>query len=271
MKFAIPFFRAFQYLDDRQVQFNINYAPKIKKLSNFIEKYGEHRINLIFDDLDNLESDINVISILKQQYPDANLVMALPFYTTKEQLKKIKESSISFYFNNMVVNLDEFNKFLDLGVTDIKIGGWLGFFAEFLSKKAKEKGCLLRAIPDVCQGDGKEFLRSFFIRPEDIDLYANFIDVFEFAHDASTLNTIYEVYAKNKIWYGQLNEIIIGYKGDEDSRFILPTFAEIRCRCKKRCAYDIDNKCNICGRIAELGDSLKNNGQVIKKENKNDG
>ena len=66
MKFAIPFFRAFQYLDDRQVQFNINYAPKIKKLSNFIEKYGEHRINLIFDDLDNLESDINVISILKQ-------------------------------------------------------------------------------------------------------------------------------------------------------------------------------------------------------------
>lgn len=265
MKFAIPFFRAFQYLDDEQVQFNINYAPKLEKLSNFIEIYGNHRINLIFNNLDDLDSDLNIISVLKEQYPDSNLVMVLPPYGLKQDLEKIKEKSIPFYFNKTVTNIDEFNEFLNLGATDLRIGGWLGFFVEILSKKAKEKGCLLRAYPDICQGSEEESFKNFFIRPEDIDLYAKFIDVFEFAHDKSTLNTVYEVYAKNKLWYGKLNEIILGFKGEEDSRFILPTFAEIRCHCKKRCAYDLNNTCNICGRISELGESLENRGFIIEK------
>lgn len=99
-----------------------------------------------------------------------------------------------------------------------------------------------------------------------MSVYEHFIDTFEFAHPIEQINVLYEVYVKQKKWYGKLNEIILGYKGEEDSRFILPTFAEIRSGCRKRCIYDQNCSCQICNRIASLGESLENEGIIITRE-----
>ena len=78
MNFAIPFFKAFQYLQDENLQLNINYKPKIKELLDFVEIYGTHRINLIFQDFKTLQTDIEIILALKEKYPDSKLVVAAP-------------------------------------------------------------------------------------------------------------------------------------------------------------------------------------------------
>lgn len=271
MNFAVPFFRNFKYMQDQNVQFNIIYKPKIKELSDFIEMYGQHRINLLIQNLDSFKEDIDIISALKEKYPETKLVVALFPQIDISYIKQLKDHSIDFYFNTIVTNIDEFNNFLKLGVTDIKIGGWLGFYAKYLSKIAKKNNTLLRACPDFCSGYDEVSFKTFFIRPEDIDTYANYIDTFQFIHDPTRINTIYEIYVKDKKWDGKLREIIIGYIGDEDSRFIIPTFAEIRTRCKKRCAYDTDVSCQICNRIMDLGESLDKNDYMIIQEEKTNG
>lgn len=124
---------------------------------------------------------------------------------------------------------------------------------------------------DCCQTKNplSPSFKSFFIRPEDLSIYENFVDTFEFAHPMGQINTLYEVYAKNQKWYGKLNEIILGYKGEEDSRYILPTFSEIRCGCRKKCLYE-EGSCTLCDRFVVLEQTFKDNEIIVTKGEQKD-
>lgn len=209
-----------------------------------------------------------MIQALCEKFSDYNLVLCLPYYDITLE-KDLQERNIPHYYNNVITDFDGFNGFLSLNVTDIFIGETLGFYLPFLHKKAKKKNIALRTFCNVCQTSwaDTESIKTFFIRPDDIDTYANYIDVFEFFNaDKLNINTLYEIYSKNKFWYGELKEIIIGYKGEEDSRFIIPTFGEKRTQCKKRCCYEVEqHTCYICDAIVELSKSLKENNLIVQK------
>ena len=228
--------------------------------------YQNHRINFQIGNHD-FYTCLKIMTDLKKEIPDCNIVLAIDDPITKEELDTLYEAKIPFYFLKTVTSLDEFHYFMKLKVCDIVIGGDLAFYVKFLSKFAKKNSIKLRATVDLCQTYPlSPSFKGFFIRPEDIDIYAHYIDTFDFAHPEDKINTMYEIYAKDKKWYGKLNEIIIGYSGWEDSRFILPTFAEIRCGCKRRCLYDIDNPCKICDRIVELSQTLEEKKIVVEVE-----
>lgn len=128
------------------------------------------------------------------------------------------------------------------------------FNAKIISFYAKKNNKSLRSFCNICESSWDETpsLKTFFIRPEDIDLYNNYIDTFEFyadPTDATKINTLYEIYTKDKSWFGKLNEIILGYEGDEDNRFIIPRFGEQRLNCDKSCIKNIKPFCRICDRI----------------------
>lgn len=129
---------------------------------------------------------------------------------TPELEQVLSNKQIPHYYQNFVNTLDEFEGFLSLDVTDIFITEELAFSALFLSQKAKEKNKSLRVFCNICQSSwkGTPSLKTFFIRPEDIDLYANFFDTFEFFYrdqNANEVNTFYEIYAKDKKWFGRLD------------------------------------------------------------------
>jgi len=65
-----------------------------------------------------------------------------------------------------------------------------------------------------------------------------------------------------------LKEIIIGYKGEEDSRFFIPGFAEKRLNCDKKCSKRIEPTCHICEKIAELGKSLEDKDLLVTIDKK---
>jgi len=94
---------------------------------------------------------------------------------------------------------------------------------------AREKNKRLGVCCNFCDSPDNQAvpsLKKFFIRPEDFELYSNYVDVFKFtASSANEINLLYEIYTKDKKWFGKLSEIIKNYTSDEDSRFIIPKFA----------------------------------------------
>ncbi len=259
MQFAVPFVRDFKYIN-QNVQFNINYKPKIKELDEFIEKYKTHRINMIFD-IEFQEDDIKIIKALLEKYPECELISCFPFYQPNiEEL--LVENNIPHYYSEFITTWDKFQGFLSLEVTDIFIAEELAFSAKILSKNAKKNGKSLRAFCNVCQSswDRTESIKTFFVRPEDIYLYDGIIDTFEFYVDSrnvTKINTLYEIYAKDQFWHGNLSQIIVGYIGDENSQYMLPRFGEHRLNCGKSCAQGIKPSCHICDKIIELEEFLK--------------
>lgn len=274
MNFAIPFSRQFKY-PNQNIQWNIKYKPKIKQLNNFIEAYGTHRINLLITDFKE-ERDCQIISTLRQKFPDTELITCLPLYN--QNLENIlNEYNLPHYYNEFITDWDRFQGFLELNVTDIFIAENLAFNVKILSENAKKNNKALRSFCNVCESSwGKTpSLKTFFIRPEDLYLYEDYIDTFEFYIDDTAparLNVLYEIYTKDQEWFGKLNEIIIGYEGEEDSRFIIPRFGEVRLDCNKRCMQGVKPTCHICDRIIELSKTLEDQHILVtinKKETDN--
>lgn len=267
MNFAVPFVRGFKYLDQENVQYNIKYKPKIKELDNFLSVYGSHRINLMISEIDP-QNDFKILNALKEKYPDTKLVLCISTY--KKEIEQIlNENNFLHYYNELVTSWDKFHGFLKLNVTDIFVAEDLCFSCEALSYNAKEKNIELRVYCNVCQSSWNETpsLKTFFIRPEDISLYAKYIDTFEFYAnelDTTRINTLYQIYAKDQEWHGNLKDLIIGYEGEEDSQFLIPRFGEKRLNCNKKCNKNIPPHCFLCDRIAELGKLFKDNDILIK-------
>lgn len=270
MKFAIPFSKSFSDLTNENIQFNIVYKPKIKQLNDFIQAYGTHRINLIVPNF-NIDKDSEIIKTLTEKYPNTQLVVAIPTYTPEIE-QALNKLELLHYYEQLITTWDRFQGFLTLNITDIFIAEQLAFSAPILSENAKKAGKALRCYCNICQSswDRTQSLKTFFIRPQDIDLYAQYFDTFEFYvnhKDINKINVLYNVYSKEKKWLGKLNEIIVGYQGDDYSAFILPRFGEKRLNCGKRCMKNPDTGCHLCQRMAETGEILRQNDFYIRIEN----
>ena len=272
MNFAIPFVRRFKYLNEQKIEFNINFKPEMEKLNNFIQQYGSHRINLIISDSNNINYDeiFQIISSLKKMNPDSELITCLPIYI-KQIEEKINKIELPHYYNEIITTWDRFQGFLTLNITDIFISGDLSFNIKIVSEKAKKYGKKLRCYCNIAQSGWLEgsSLKTFFIRPEDIELYDDYIDSMEFfiddLKDHVKINAIYEIYTKNQYWFGKLKEIIHGYNGEQDSRLIIAKFGEQRLNCGRRClqASPYSSSCKICDRIIELGEVLDNQNLMV--------
>lgn len=268
MKYAIPFTKSFKYWDNENVQININYKPKIKQLDTFVSQYPTKRINLNFANSEILDKDIEIISALRQKYPQSDLVVRMPAYSKAlEQL--LVQKDLPHFYNEIITTWDKFKGFLSLKVTDIIIGEEIAFSAKILSTNAKRKHISLRFFPNVCQSswDEETSLTTFFIRPQDIRFYEHYFDVCEFYiswQDKHKFNPIYESYAIDRKWFGRLDHLIVGYRGDEDNKFLLPEFGIRRLNCEKRCNKTTPPVCSFCTRIAQVGKTLQENHLYVK-------
>lgn len=267
--FSIPFFWDFKYFKD-DIQLSINFKPKIKQLLNFFEKYQKYPINIIIQDTidrTNYKEYTEIFKVIKENYPNADFRVGLPPYISKKDMAFFVENfPVSCYSRRIIESLDDFNDSIAMGASDIFIGGLLGSYLPELHLKAAATQCKIRTYCNYAFVSSiyDNPLKSFFIRPEDIDLYAEYIDIFEIAKSESLndiiINTYYEIYAKDKVWHGPLEEIILNYPGTEDNRTILPFFAERKIKCKKRCSYQVHNICQFCDIINDFSQTvIKNN------------
>lgn len=208
--------------------------------------------------------------LLKSLYDEyKNIKIIFDFYN-KEYLSRAQEFEIPFFFTNFVTSIDQLYGFMKYNPTDMYICEELGFFLDKVSKILHDNNIKVRVFPNICQSSFSETesIKTFFIRPEDIFIYANFVDIFELISDAERQETLFKIYKQGK-WFGQIREIIPTFHGDLDSKYLLGNFGIIRSRCGKRCLYK-PKSCAICDRFMEVADTFKENKIVIQKtKNKN--
>lgn len=261
MNYCINFINDFKYIDEvSELKIEVNEKtsqdPRI-----FMRKFPNHRI--VVDAADVSQFLIECLAAAKEE----GINFTLCIDKDSKFLSEIKNKNIPFFYRNYVNHWDLLQGFLLDGVTDIYIVEELGFELDKVYKVLNAANIKVRVFPDVAQASCGNLpeLKSFFIRPEDMDIYAPYVDIFEFWAKEKLQETYYEIYAKDRKWFGPLNELIRGLDSsfELDSRYILPYFAERRVKCAKQCFKG--GPCIICDRIEKASKTFKDNGLLVKQ------
>lgn len=257
MKTCIEWRKSFKYFDQVD-EYNIEYKPnKNEKLLDFLEHYAKEdkRVNIYTEPI---ESNIEVLAAI-QKTKSYNMVIVIdesPFRLNQKMQDFLIGNQCDYYFYYFCSNWDTFNRMIELEVSDIFISGELGFDLKRVAAVAGEKNVQLRSFVNLCQTHFGDTFRGFFIRPEDIDIYGEYIDVFEFYESSSKQNVLYDVYFHDKHWDGNLREIVKNLDVDINNYYLLGSeFANRRINCKRNCFKG--EKCNLCNNLKELADTLE--------------
>ena len=146
----------------------------------------------------------------------------------------------------------------DIGVSDIYIGGELGFQANnILNLKSRFEHINFRLMPNLCSNDGfiekpldDKNLTSFWVRPEDLHLYEDIFDTVELFSVAETSATLEEIYYIDKTWIGDLGVLISRLEQPLMGETVANEFGNARLNCGRKCMYD---KCHSCYKILQIG------------------
>lgn len=275
--FCVFYKDKFKYIDEVP-ELNIIYKQQsISSVIEFLNKYPDKRINIFIHEpeyfVKNKMWDC-FFDIVKQS-PEANFALVLG-NIEDENVKKIyealnanQEQKIKYFFEVYINNWDTLNGYLNLHPCDIYIVESLGFQLERVKRLADKYNCRIRCFPNVAQSicNMTPDMKKFFIRPEDIELYSNWVDVFEIWDKVRSLETIYKIYVKDKKWFGQLSELITSFSDNIDSRCIDPIFGIRRSNCEKRCM--MGRPCKICDAIKELANTLEEKNLMLKVKDNN--
>lgn len=172
------------------------------------------------------------------------------FYCALSDLNILPECSlrnIKYYYKYAVTTLYEVVGLKNLGVSYLLIGAPLMFDL----KTVASYNIPLRAIPNLAyepyikQENG---ICGGWVRPEDVEIYGEYIDVFEFyAPDSlDKEKATFKVYAENKNWPGNLNLLIDHLDFNYDNRLFYDeeNFAKRRMGCKQKCLSG--GSCHYC-------------------------
>ena len=280
MKYCIDYYKESSILD-KVDEINIEYKriESNEALETFCGDHRNQRVNVCINDLEEGINEgyiKNILDFQKEKQDITNLYIRLPHIKTQELGAMLFNDypDAKFYFNTHVNNWDDFIDLINYNVTDIFIVEGMGFELDKISKIAKEHNTQIRVFPNVAQAsnDNTDSLRKFWIRPEDIGFYDDYVDVCEFFGEKEKFDILYNVYKKDKKWFGNLSEIIIGLKEQIDSRYIVPRFVKKRVRCGRECMKG--GNCEMCDRIKELSGNLEKAGLIVtmkeeKEENNN--
>ena len=156
-------------------------------------------------------------------------------------------TDIPHYYNITICTWDDLMAFLNTipNLSDILIAESLGFELPAIAAICSASNIKVRVYPDVAQAANLNIpdMFKFFIRPEDIEVYSKFVDVFELFHKENQ-ETIYDIYANQKTWQSSIKEIIIGLEEHVPCSKMLK-FGDKRVDCGRKCMR-LTSSCGIC-------------------------
>lgn len=180
----------------------------------------------------------------------------------------LKEQNYSFFYYEPLYDLMELFNAIKEGVNEVCVHGTLAFQLKSLSK-IRNKGIKIRVFVDspiMLSYDEFNLAqivpeRTFWIRPEDINIYSKYVDTFEILYPRTKL----DIYKKG-IWEGKVSDLIPAVKLDIFNNTIPPVFADIRINCGWKCGL---GECNICEHCVLFAKQLSEN-RLELKVNKDD-
>mgnify|MGYP002524480865 CR=1 FL=1 len=267
--FNLEYTDKFNYKDADNVGYWILYNGHDKGVKDFLVRNKEKCITICFADkiLENMELYSNgdklidfVVNEKEKFYIDLvkeginNFVLQIPYHVegARELAAALKENEVPFYFIDAVTSWEQLNAFIEDGVSDILISSSFAFNIKDIAEECHKKGVRVRVIPNIYQpAEYNDGSIGFFIRPNSISLYSKYVDVFELRCSKDVCNTIYEIFAIDKEWYGDISEIITGAPKGIINRNIVELFDIARVNCGKKCVKPKKN-CDICNVVIRL-------------------
>ena len=241
-------------LRSRQEAVYLNKADEIKvdfrdrrSIPDLTEKYPEKKIILMCYKDEIIDwSDVHTWNVLCR----GNLIMCL---SSVDDVQGCKDEDVPFYFGYPIKTFFELNSLKDMGVCYVRLGEPLFFELD----KVRRFGIPVRAVPNVAYVDmfpHADGVCGTWIRPEDTDVYEDYVEVFEFedSNDIKKEQALFRIYAEQRIWPGDLNMLITNFNYPGVNRMILPDIAPRRTNCGQRCQSG--GACKICYRAVGLAD-----------------
>ena len=263
MKYCVPYFKGFQYInevDEIEIIFHDNDLTFIERLIN---KEFNNRIIIRVEDI-QLFQENSRLALFQQLKLVHEVDFKLKFenYNPEydELFQEIKDSNIPFFFDIKAGGLDVFYGLMELGVSDIYIVNELGFSLGKLGPIAHAAGISIRVFANFAQDSWgiNPGIKSFFIRPEDIQYYESYVDVVEFMGELSSeFEVYYKIYGIQNKWEGNLDDLIIGLNTAEpvDNKTMVPEILpKTRLTCQKGCL--VGKKCSLCELYLDVSKTL---------------
>lgn len=181
---------------------------------------------------------------------------------------KLKELNIKFFYSYPVSSYFELQGLKELGVCYAYIGMPLFFDLPNVIKI----GVPLRAVPNVAYEayiPRDSGICGQWIRPEDVEIYEKYIDVFEFHTEGLPQErALYRIYAEQKHWPGEMGDIITNF-GESDclNRLVYEDIAQIRISCKQKC--QAGHPCDLCRKSVKFGDLVRRYAEAKKEKDLN--
>lgn len=133
----------------------------------------------------------------------------------------------------------------------------------------KDIGVPIRVVPNVATtsylSTDSDGVHGLWVRPEDLEEYANYIDAIEFvSSDLTQEQALYRIYIEDKAWPGELSDLIKNFHYPALNRMIDPQLSRRRINCGQRCEKAKD-ACHLCYLMCDLANKeLMSN--IKKKE-----
>lgn len=223
-----------------------------KGLVDFMKKFSSQRIILRVDTWNFSQNEIRKLVAIRKQYPEYNFTVALS-NLDEDIVSVFQKENIPFFEDEPCQDWETFNLLLEVGVSDVDISGPLAFEMSKIKRvlNSFNRKVVIRATPNkaVKFREGTDDLVGFYIRPEDVEVYEDFIDVLEF-EGLEHQDTFFSIYAEHKSFIGNLNQCIYNFQKPIDNKGLITLFGERRRDCGRQCLSG--GRCNRCYTLADL-------------------
>ena len=252
-------------------QIKIDYRAEDETLEQFVKENADKHIYIVLDK-DSVFIDAVCLNRLRALKEFKNWTLQIPLKTIADgdevnqvKFNAIKECCNHFMFTDLIGNWDVLQFIISLQPSEVYLTNILGFCLDQAAIVCKRAGMRIRVYCNLAQSswDGMPAIKKFFIRPEDLRYYEQYVDGgFEFKTPTSIAQeVVYNAYERG-YWYGNLSEIIIGLDTSLDSRRLPTTFGVIRSECHKRCITG--SSCSTCRTMEQFAELMeKTDTQII--------
>lgn len=261
MKYAFKYYN--QCPLDKASEVIIKYTEKEPNLINYIKT---SKIKVVADvtQYKDLKDSINIFEACLNISNKFTLKISL---SQSEFIPLLMEKNINFFFAEGADTWDKLHSFILNGVSEVYITNELGFDIIRVSDVCKKFDIKVRVYPNIAQtsaiySQNLDTFKFFYIRPEDAELYEEYVDVFEFYGPVDRQEVLYKIYEINKNWPDDLSILILGLKCNVISDTINPALGGRRLSCKKKCnAFE----CIACDNALYLAKELADMNIVFKE------